>query len=177
MKFHVFIAILLGFTLGFGLSAMAAPLEPLKFKAWKEQQIVEAQNEVLRISARLHAQKSSPKSLSASPDTEVLGSSRFQQTAEFTDRDMKMAQESLEIAKEFSLQDYADVYVSNLQNEPEQFTKLITSLSKDEMTQLMKILVKNKNSDPDKDPKAPHNDAKHNKGSPPSTLAPSATRS
>lgn len=176
MKFRIVFAILVISS----LSARAASADPLKFKAWKEQQIVEAQNEVLRISARLHAQKNASKAdkTSVAPDNEVLGSSRFQQqTADVTDRDLKMAQESLEIAKEFSLQDYADVYVSGLQNEPEQFTKLMTTLSKDEMTQLMKILVKNKNGDIERDAKTPRNDAKHNKGPLATPLITSASHS
>lgn len=169
MKFRIVFAILIGF--GFTVHA-----EPLKFKAWKEQQIVEAQNEVLRISARLRVQKTGSKAEKASSaDKEILGS-RFQQSPEVTEKDLKMAQESLEIAKEFNLEDYADVYVSSLQDDSEQFSKLMNSLSKDEMTQLMKILVKNKAADSDR-PTSHVNDAKQNKSPSSATLASSTSRS
>lgn len=153
----------------FGLSAHAET--PLKFKAWKEQQIVEAQNEVLRISARLRAQKNSPKT-EKSTDTDLLNSNRFQQAPEVTTGDLKNAQETLTIAKEFTLEDYADVYVSNLQEEPELFTKLMNSLSKEEMAQLMKVLVKNKTPESSQQT----NDAKRGKNPASATLASSVPR-
>jgi hypothetical protein len=165
MKAHIALTLLLVF----GFAAVAET--PLKFKAWKEQQIVEAQNEVLRISARLRAQKNAPKT-EKSTDTDLLSSSRFQQAPEVTTGDLKNAQETLTIAKEFTLEDYADVYVSNLQEEPEQFTKLMNSLSKDEMAQLMKILVKNKNPEASQQT----NDAKRSKNPASATLASSVPR-
>ena len=165
MKAQIALTILLVF----GFAAVAET--PLKFKAWKEQQIVEAQNEVLRISARLRSQKNNPK-IERSTDSDLLGSSRFQQAPEVTAGDLKNAQETLTIAKEFTLEDYADVYVSNLQEEPEQFTKLMNSLSKDEMTQLMKILVKNKTPESSQQ----SNDAKRGKNPASATLASSVPR-
>lgn len=169
MKFRIVLTLLVGF----GACAASAHADPLKFKAWKEQQIVEAQNEVLRISARLHSQKTTPKAEKpGSADAELIGNHRFQTAPEVTDRDLKMAQETLEISKEFTIEDYAEVYVSGLQEDSDQFAKLMNSLSKDEITQLMKILVKNKPAD------SPHpiNDAKHNKTATPPTLASSAPR-
>src|SRR5437879_3467153 len=98
MKFQIVLTILMIL----GLSAHA---EPLKFKSWKEQRIVEAQNEVLRISARLRSQRNSTRV--EKTEIELAGSNRFQRgnSPEASDRDLKNAQESLEIAKEFSLQD------------------------------------------------------------------------
>lgn len=139
MKFHI--SILLGCLLAFPALAEA----PLKFKAWKEQQILEAQNEVLRISARLHSLKNNPKpEKPQKKDDSTATSLRFDSVPDLTDRDLKLAQENLAIAKELSLEDYAEVYVSSLQENPSQFSKLMNSLTREEMSQLMKILVKNK---------------------------------
>lgn len=152
MKFHITLAILLSLS----FVAQAAPTEPLKFKTWKEQQIMEAQNEVLRISARLRIQKNTPKT-----DTPEVSSS-----------DLKNARETLQIAKEFTIEDYADVYVANLQDDPDQFSKLMNSLTKDEMAQLMKVLVKNKASEIPEET----NDAKRGKATVSPTLASSTPR-
>lgn len=123
--------------------ALAA--EPLKFKVWKEQQILESQNEVLRVSARLRAPKAKE---SARKADELAGSGRFEKAGELTDRDLKEAQESLEIARSLTLQEYAEVYVAQLQDDPTTFAKLVDSLSKDELAQLMKILVKMRSEQP-----------------------------
>jgi hypothetical protein len=154
MKFRLFLTFLLFF--GFAVHAES----PLKFKTWREQQILEAQNEVLRISARLHQQKSNPKSAQdASSSDDFLITGRFERAPEVTDRDLKSAQESLTSARELNVEDYAAVYVATLKDQdPEQFSKLMDSLSKEELAQLMKALVKNKVED--------HPDASHNLHSP-----------
>lgn len=150
--------ILITLTLLLGLMANAATT-PLKFRAWREQQILDAQNEVLRISAHLHQLKSAPKGerIADKDSDDFLNSSRFERSPDVTEKDLKNAQENLEAARDLGLEDYADVYVSNLkEQDPEQFSKLMDSLSKEELAQLMKILVKNKADEPSN---ATHNKA------------------
>jgi G3E family GTPase len=166
MRFSITLSLVLLF--GFGANA-----EPLKFKTWKEQQIVEAQNEVLRLSAKLRQIKSNAKSDKIAKEqrdpNELVTSHRFEKNPDVNDKDLKRAQENLEIAKDFSIEDYAEIYVSSLQQDPDQFSRLVETLSKDEMAQLMKVLVKNKIPET--------NDAKHQKTSIRPSLAASAIRS
>ena len=144
MKFRILIV------LGCMFMSWPALTEPMKFKSWKEQQILGAQNELLRISAKLHAPKA--KSEATRAKSELDGTNRFEKAGDVTDRDVKSAQESLEIAKNLTLEDYAEVYVAHLQDNPDQFAKLVDTLSKDELVQLVKILNKIRSEEPS-DPK------------------------
>ena len=157
---------LFGLTLGATSTA-----EPLKFKAWKEQQILEAQNKVLQISARLRASRHQPRIEKSTEKTdELVGSSRFEKSKELTDRDLKRAQEGLEVARELTLQEYAEVYVLELKQDAEQFSKLMDALSKEELAQLMKILMKSK-------PPEDSDDAKRKRRDVPSAVASSVSHS
>jgi hypothetical protein len=151
------------FALFASLIAFSAHADPLKFKSWKEQQIMEAQNEVLRLSARLHQAKTAAKAEKSSVADDYVTAARFDQGAELTEKDLKRAQDNLLFAKDLTIEDYADVYVSDLQQKPEQFSKLVDSLSKEELSQIMRILMKNKAEET--------SDAKHNKASLPPNFA------
>lgn len=161
MRLNIFVIISLIF-------AGAAFAEPLKFKTWKEQQILEAQNEVLRISVRLKSQKTNPKIEKFTVDDDIATSPRFDKGPEITDKDLRRAQENLEFAKVLTVEDYADVYIPGLQQNPEQFSKLMESLSKEELSQLMRILMKNKAQEA--------NDNKRNKAILPGPVSISSSR-
>lgn len=135
-----------------GLMSIGCLAEPLKFKGWKEQQILEAQNEVLRLSVHLRQVRTNPKSFEVP----------------MAEKDLKRAQENLEITKELSFEDYADVYVTPLQHDSAQFSKLMDSLSKEELLQLTRILIKNK---------TPDSDAEHDEVPEPPVLMSSSTHS
>lgn len=129
-----FAVVLISVFLGFQVFA-----DPMKYKGWKESQILEAQNEVLRISSKLKQSRGQAKVERAS-----LNDERLEKSPEVTEKDLKRAQEQLEFARQLSFQDYAEVYVSGLQQNPEQFSKLVDSLSREELSQIMKILMKSK---------------------------------
>lgn len=116
---------------------------PVNFQAWKEQQVLEAQNQILRINTRI-SQLKSGKSGSAPQKNVNLPNSRVKKTADadslaLADRDLKRAQESLEAANGLQLDDYINVYIPTLQDQPEALGKLAEKLSKEELAEIFKM--------------------------------------
>ena len=105
--------------------------EPLAFQAWKDQQVLEAQNQVLRIAGR--STSAPAKGKSAKLDNSA--------------RDLKRAQESLDASNGLQFDDYINIYLPTLQDQPEVFHQLVEKLSKDELAEIVKTLVK-KNAKP-----------------------------
>jgi hypothetical protein len=120
---------------------------PLTFQTWKDQQVLEAQNQVLRVSARLSLVKSGKADANPSTlkqparlpsdkiriaDTEALS------TAE---TDLKRAQDSLDAARGLQFEDYVDIYLPTLQGQPDVLQKLSDKLSKEELGQIFKELM------------------------------------
>lgn len=135
------------------LGALAFGQEPqvsaLSFQSWKEQQILEAQNQMLRVSARINQLKSAKP---AKADTKSSGpsapaSSRIKKASEadallIAEKDMKRSQESLEAANALQLDDYITIYLPTLQDQPGALDKLAEKLSKEELAEIFKSMAK-----------------------------------
>ncbi len=105
-------------TLSLGLShASEIPnvIEPLSFSAWKQSQILEAQNELLRTSNSLD------------------------KTSQ--DKEVKRAQERLDAAQNLQIEEYISVYLPGLAESPAQIEKLAEKLSKEELGAILKGLL------------------------------------
>ncbi len=130
----------------FSLSALAQEPLPaiLNFQAWKEQQVLEAQNQTLRVSARI-SQLKSAKGGSSSAKEVNLPNAKVKKTesdsVSAAERDLRRSQESLQIAGGLTLEDYVTVYLPTLQGQPEALQALAQKLSKDELAEIFKVLV------------------------------------
>jgi hypothetical protein len=115
------------------------------FQAWKEQQILEAQNQMLRTSSRITQVKSNKGSTGSAKEAAVnLPNSRIKKTADsdsvaLAERDLKRAQESLETASGLQLDDYISIYLPTLQDQPEALNKLAEKLTKEELAAIFKV--------------------------------------
>lgn len=90
---------------------------PLTFNAWKEQQILEAQNQILRL-------KATPNN---NPNLE---------------KQLKRARDGQLTAMELTLEEYVLVYLPSLQNNPDSIAKLMEKLTKEETAKIIQSLLK-----------------------------------
>ena len=127
----------------------------MTFQAWKDQQILESQNEMLRISARISQLKASGKSSGASAKggkPQVPSSSRVKaleaDPLTLAERDLRRTQERLVTANNLQLSDYVLVYLPSIQDQPEVIESLTNRLSKEELSEILRfILTKNSRID------------------------------
>lgn len=136
------------------LSCLAFGQEPqitvLTFQSWKEQQVLEAQNQMLRVSARISQLKSTAKgSKNEGKDaaSDNLPSSRVKKASDAdslaaAEKDLKRGQEGLDAATTLQLQDYINVYLPTLQDQPAALDKLAEKLSKEELAEIFKGMLK-----------------------------------
>jgi hypothetical protein len=123
---------------------------PLTFQDWKEQQVLESQNQVLRTSTRISQIKTGKPAKSDSKDASTPAlppNRRVKKTSEsdqlaIAEKDQKNAQESLEAARALQFDDYITIYLPTLQDQPEAVDKLAEKLSKDELAEIFKGLIK-----------------------------------
>ncbi|MGE0764259.1 MAG: hypothetical protein AB7N80_13335 [Bdellovibrionales bacterium] len=134
----------------------AAPAEPLSFKSWKEQRQVEAQNQVARIGNRivlLKAGKVKPEEIMAefthfadSEEGPKLTSRAQKLTSSDLlvrlEREQSRSQKNLEFAKDLGLQEYFLGYLNQFQENQAALTQVAGRLSKDEVVELLKVLLK-----------------------------------
>lgn len=129
----------------------------LNFTSWKEQQILHAQNKVLRLSAKLYeinhgrvpktdeAATQEVENLKLSPSEKITKTE--ESPRQHVERQLKGAEENLEIAKELSLDDYISVYLPKIAKNPELFQKLKDQLSRQELSQLLSAMVQKSQSE------------------------------
>lgn len=146
--------------------------EPLvyTFKAWKEQQLTDAQNQVARSTTHLNQLKAAIKPAHGKKATDTP------ETVAAAERDLKRAEDGVQAASSLQFDDYVNIYVPTLQDQPELVGKLVDKLNKEELSELVKALVlkdsksndTKRNHDPLLDGLA---DSRHSKGTTP-TLSP-----
>jgi hypothetical protein len=124
---------------------------PMNFQAWKDQQVLEAQNQVLRASNRLSQLKAGRSSLgSTAKEPTKLNSDKIKKADSdpilSAERELKRSQEGLEAATNLEFTNYVDVYLPTLREDPESLQKLAERLSKEELTQIFKSIMGKGNS-------------------------------
>ncbi len=122
--------------------------EVMNFQTWRTQQVLEAQNQTLRIAARI----SQIKTGKTSSENKSAGSSSFQnshlktttdsESLAVVERDLKRAQDSLQAANSLQLDDYISIYLPTLQDQPEDVKALAEKLSKEDLAEIFISLVK-----------------------------------
>ena len=133
------------------MCALAFAQEPqvtaFSFQDWKEQQVLEAQNQMLRTSSRINGLKAAKSGKTDNKESAVLPNSRIKK-APITDsvaeaeKELKRAQESLEAANGLQLDDYINVYLPTLQEQPEALNRLADKLTKEELSEIFKGFLK-----------------------------------
>lgn len=148
MKWLYILILTFSFTATVAQAQNPIPAEPrpLSFAAWRDQQVLEGQNQVLRASSRV-AQLKAGKAQSKLPEpSEVPANARMKKIGEgeslaSAELDLKRAQETVESASKLQFDDYVEVYVPTLQDHPEALQKLSEKLSKEELIEILKLLM------------------------------------
>jgi hypothetical protein len=120
------------------------PQNPVyNFQEWKEQQVLDAQNQMLRVSSRitqLRSGKSSPGNRDSSfslPNGRVKKAADSDSVAN-AERDLKRAQDVLETANELRIEEYISVYLPTIQDQPDALNKLAEKMSKEQLAEIFK---------------------------------------
>ena len=133
-------------------------MEPMPFKSWKDQQVVDAQNQVARVSNRivlLKAGRVQPEEISAEfnnfedakSTAEAARLTSKAQKVSSTDvlarleKELSQRQKGLEFARDLGFQEYFLGYLTQFQENPDAISSLASRLSKDEVTELLKVLL------------------------------------
>lgn len=145
------ISLALVFMFTFAATAQEPAVTVYTFQSWKEQQILEAQNQTLRVSARI-SQLKTGKTSAAKETAPLPTNSKIKKSESDTvagaERDLRRAQESLKAANELGIDDYVSVYLPSLRDNPEALQALAQKMSKEELAEIFKLLLR-KDSPPD----------------------------
>lgn len=115
------------------------------FQAWKEQQVLEAQNQLLRTSARIAQLKNSKPGAPGSKDALNIGSrlKKVEQDPVLAgEKDLRRAQESLQAASNLTMDEYVAIYLPTLADSPDAIQSLTQRLNKEELAEILKGLLK-----------------------------------
>lgn len=155
-----------------GLGATPSSNEPLPFTMWKEHQIVEAKNQVVRLSNRIHLLKTGRYKVEAivseskQPLMDDEGEKEYQSLKDFkgskvdeetlkqaeekvlkkVQERMKIALGNLQYAKELNIDDYLAVYLSRFKDDDQALKKVIGKLSSEELVEILKSKMVDKSA-------------------------------
>jgi hypothetical protein len=104
-------------------------IKVLSFTQWKDQQVLESENRVARLNNKLMVMKSDAQQSKLLRSTEV---------------ELKSAIQSLEVAREFTIEHYAASYVSQFTNSKEALQNLAQVLTPAEVAELLYFLAQTK---------------------------------
>jgi len=140
--------------------------DPQGFQLWKEHQVVEARNRVVRLTNRMHLLKTGRYKLDTEnlplleeaderlyKELKAFGEGKEAEKAEIeqvllsrVEAQMQTAIENLQIAKDLGIEDYIEVYLSRYQDDEESLKRLLKKLSQDEILQILQSRLKSTNS-------------------------------
>ncbi len=136
------------------VAALAAPKasdSPIVFKSWKEQQLIEARNNVVRMANKItlfRAGKVSEQEiiqeLSANnidAESTSVQKANSQKPIERLENELRVAQENLQIAQELTVEDYFIVYLSQFRSKPDAIQSVASRMSKDEVAELIRAML------------------------------------
>lgn len=102
-------------------------MKTLSPNQWMAAQVTEAENRVARLSNRITAARSKEKKPIEINKIEA---------------ELRVAKEYVKVVKELNIEDYFNFYLSELSNDEEAFAEAARGMSKDEVTTLLKTLLK-----------------------------------
>ena len=91
---------------------------PLSYRVWKEQQILDAQNSLLRAQS----------SLRQNMDSDTRGR---------IEKEVRRASDQVDAAKEFNVEEYLAIYLSKFQDRSDLVLQMIDKLSKEEAKEIL----------------------------------------
>jgi len=104
-------------------------IKVLSFSQWKDQQVLESENRVARLNNKLMAIKNDSQQAKILRSTEV---------------ELKSAIQSLEVAREFTIEHYAASYVTQFTSSKEALQNLAQVLTPAEVAELLYFLAQTK---------------------------------
>lgn len=127
-------------------------------KTWKEQQILSAQNRLLRLTTELEIMKNSGSGKERSEEkssAKQKALQRFHRSQEKSDierleNEAKLAKEAVQIASELTVDDYVTVYLPTLTQTPDAIDSLVESMSREEISHILKEILKNQSDQRDR---------------------------
>lgn len=137
----------------FATAAVEDTQQILSFKDWKGSQVLEAKNQVVRLSNRITLLKKgilkdeTSESEEKKMESADVSSDRIKTTTQKdligqTEAQLKSALENLQFTTELSLQDYFAVYLSRFKDQPDLMSRAADKLSKEEVLELLKTMLK-----------------------------------
>ncbi len=146
------------FTLAARADASPSSSVALGFKAWKEQQILLAQNRLLRATAELESTKGTlgPKETSTEKTSKSPKAlQRFQRSNDKSGMDrleneLQLAKESVQTANELTLDDYITIYLPTLHQNPTALDALMESMSKEEVSSILREILRKQSDQKEK---------------------------
>lgn len=166
MNFFKFsILLLFVFSLGPFASASIDKTEVLSFKDWKGSQVLDAKNQVVRLTNRItllkkgilrEASDSEDKKPDATEMSDRTKTAENKDLISQVESQLKLALENLQFTTELSLQDYFAVYLTRFKDEPELMATAAEKLSKEEVLELLKAMMKREGTPGAATPNAAH---------------------
>ncbi len=126
---------------------------PVIYKTWKDQQILEARNTVIRISNKITLSRAGKlteqeiiKELASTENVTKENTSLQQKTTQLKpierlENELRVAQENLQVAQELSVEDYFVVYLSRFRSNQEAIQSVASRMSKDEVAELIRAML------------------------------------
>lgn len=117
----------------FTLSSFAQGSAPfvMTFKEWRDAQVLEAQNNVVRLSNKIQLLKTG-RYKSEDPNKDKLVDS---------EKELRRALEGLQYAKDLTIDEYTSVYLSQFKNQSDLISGLTLRMSKEEMAEILKSML------------------------------------
>lgn len=123
--------------------------KPVSFNKWKQLQVVEAQNKVVRLSNLLLLLKSEkyapenilPQVAKESKQDVFIPEQQQEELVNQTEGQLKTAVASLDFAKELTLNDYFSVYLRQFKNNSEALESLAVDMDKSEIAEILRSLI------------------------------------
>jgi hypothetical protein len=160
---HLILALIITF---FSQTTLAQAESPeagslLSFNEWKESQVLEFQNSVVRLSNRIQLIKTGRYQPEEGPTLEDSGASKSLPGEGFrlkraetgkdrlvqTERELKRASERLQYAQSLSMDDYVTIYLAQYKNNEVAVRSLLDRLSKDELSSLLRATIGGSDAD------------------------------
>ncbi len=115
----------------FAETEVKAPAVGVKpFKAWREAEILRAQNELLRLNNKVYREKTRTSPQLEEPVLQKL------------EGQLKAAEQNLQFAQDLSLEDYVSVYLVPLAQRADFQKQVAPSLSKEELLEIVAVTLR-----------------------------------
>lgn len=124
------------FFVAFGFQLAAAPA-PISYQRWKGQQVVEAQNQVARLTNEIRLLKLGGKPLGGS----ILSEGETNSQVAMLEARLTSAKENLRFVEGLGMEHYVAVHLSQFKSDSNALREAAKAMKPDEIAQLLKVLL------------------------------------